>query len=195
MLLRAALPPFLATIIYLIVLFVLRLWPGNQFPIMQQGTLSAGIAISAYLVYALSNIRKRSKDFKDVQIIITTSALLACLFTIVSVSGLATIDRSMSVYLLTTINNSGFKNDDRNRQKLFEEWAGLSDQVDQRISEQMRLGTVKDVQGTLCLSTQGLILVKLYQTLGDFFNLNTGILSGMESNTINSETSGCAKNE
>jgi hypothetical protein len=93
-----------------------------------------------------------------------------------------TIDRSVTVFLLSRIDASGHPVSERELQQIFEsEYLGQMQQIHRRVKEQRLSGNIEVSQGKIALTSNGKRFLSVSRTIGSWF--------GTDSRFVNDGTS------
>lgn len=161
-------------------LFVLMFWAGIEDSVtilFYRGIILAAASAICVGIVGLWYSRRA----KDCSVAVTAAALSLsfnlCFLILLPV----TIDRSVSVYLLGTIERSGPGGADRYRleRALVDGYVVRMDAVDRRLEEQRRSGNVEiDQNGAIRLTPQGKRFMVLSRIVGRLFQADPRLVAG-----------------
>jgi divalent metal cation (Fe/Co/Zn/Cd) transporter len=150
--------------------------PGSA--ILSSGLISIGILAATWILalcfiaFKLASLRKWITQF-ILAILLGATVSLALL-----ISGPALMDRSLTVYMLSSISNSP-RDEIQLDELATNRWWPAVDQVGKRLDEQQRLGLIKiGSNGDFELTESGKLSVELSRMMQKIFNLEPFMANG-----------------
>jgi hypothetical protein len=171
-------------VIYLTSLRLARTRVSNEFITVQglELLLFHGIFWFIVVLFAFVYVKTTSTKFQNLlQLSFISLGFGVLLSYVVLISGAAISERSLTVYLLASIENNKAATSVDQLDRVTQEWFTSKDQLDSRLEEQLRLGNLAHAQSGVeryCITPRGRLFHALLSSLNNYIHVDMTYLNG-----------------